>query len=229
MYDWSLLIYCSIWTFGAVLCPGTWGSGAWQALFLLRVQCMGICCRLGPGLYLQSGFTSEGLTLVGFNSIILLFIFNLSHVLSFHVSFYAWLLCDWVVFMIPFYILCHFINCNCFFFKFYFTILYWFCYTSTWIHHECTRVPHPEPSPTSLPILPSGSSQCTSILYPASNLDWWFVSYMILYLFQCHSPKSSHPHHLPQSPKDCSIHLCLFCCLTYRVIVTIFLNSIYMR
>ena len=145
MYDWSLLIYCSIWTFGAVLCPGTWGSGAWQALFLLRVQCMGICCRLGPGLYLQSGFTSEGLTLVGFNSIILLFIFNLSHVLSFHVSFYAWLLCDWVVFMIPFYILCHFINCNCFFFKFYFTILYWFCYTSTWIHHECTRVPNPEP------------------------------------------------------------------------------------
>ena len=31
-----------------------------------------------------------------------------------------------------------------------------------------------------------------------------------------------------QSPKDCSIHLCLFCCLAYRIIVTIFLNSIYM-
>ena len=30
------------------------------------------------------------------------------------------------------------------------------------------------------------------------------------------------------SPKDCSIHLCLFCCLVYRVIITIFLNSIYM-
>ena len=30
-----------------------------------------------------------------------------------------------------------------------------------------------------------------------------------------------------QSAKDCSVHLCLFCCLTYRVIVTIFLNSIY--
>ena len=28
--------------------------------------------------------------------------------------------------------------------------------------------------------------------------------------------------------KDCSIHLCLFCCLVYGVIVTIFLNSIYM-
>src|SRR5574338_580286 len=50
---------------------------------------------------------------------------------------------------------------------------------------------------------------------------------MILYIFQCHSPKSSHPLPLPQSPKDCSIHQCLFCCLIYRVIVTIFLNSIY--
>ena len=52
---------------------------------------------------------------------------------------------------------------------------------------------------------------------------------MILYMFQCHSPKSSHPLPLPQSPKDFSIHLYLFCCLAYRVIVTIFLNSIYMR
>ena len=32
-----------------------------------------------------------------------------------------------------------------------------------------------------------------------------------------------------QSPKDYSIHLCLFCCLAWKVIVTIFLNSIYMR
>ena len=32
----------------------------------------------------------------------------------------------------------------------YLTILYWFCHTSTWIHHECTRVPHPE-SPSHLP------------------------------------------------------------------------------
>ena len=60
-----------------------------------------------------------------------------------------------------------------------------------------------------------------SIQYRASNLDWWLISYMISYMFQCHSPKSSHPLPLPQSPKDCSIHLCLFCCLTYRVIVTI--------
>ena len=65
--------------------------------------------------------------------------------------------------------------------------------------------------------------------YHASNLDWWLVSYMILYMFQCHFPKSSHPLPLPQSPKDCSIRQCLFCCLAYRVIISIFLNSIYMR
>ena len=70
------------------------------------------------------------------------------------------------------------------------------------------------------------SAPAPSILYHASNLDWRFVSYMILYMFQCHSPNSSHPLPLPQSPKDCSIHLCLFCYLVYRVIVTIFLNSI---
>ena len=114
---------------------------------------------------------------------------------------------------------------------FYFTILYWFCHTSTCIRHGCTRVPHPEP-PSHLPphTIPLGhpSAPAPSILYPASNLDWRFVSHMILYMFQCHSPKSSHPRPLPQSPKDCSIHLCLFCCITYRVIVTIFLNSIYM-
>ena len=66
------------------------------------------------------------------------------------------------------------------------------------------------------------SAPVLSILYPASNLDWRFISYMILYMFQCHSPKSSHPLPLPQSPKDCSIHLCLFCCLAYRVLFLLF-------
>ena len=109
----------------------------------------------------------------------------------------------------------------------YLTLLYWFCHTLTWICHGCTCVPHPEP-PSHLPPhpIPLGhpSALAPSILHPASNLDWWFVSYMILYMFKCHSPKSSHPLPLPQSPKDCSIHLCLFCCLAYRVIFIIFLN-----
>ena len=113
----------------------------------------------------------------------------------------------------------------------YFTILYWFCRTSTWICNVCTHVPHPEPPshhPPHTISLGHPSAPAPIIRYHASNLDWWFVSHMILKKFQCHSPKSSHPLPLPQSPKDCSIHLCLFRCLTYRVIVTIFLNSIYM-
>ena len=119
-----------------------------------------------------------------------------------------------------------------FIYLFYFTILYWFCHTLTWIHHGCTRVPHPEPpshlSPHPIP-LGHPSAPALSTLYHALNLDWRFISHVIIYMFQCHSLISSCPCPLPQSPKDCSIHLCLFCCLTYRVIITIFLNSIYMR
>ena len=71
----------------------------------------------------------------------------------------------------------------------YFTILYWFCHTSAWICHRCTCVPHPEP-PSHLPphTIPLGhpSAPALSILYYALNLDWPFVSHMILYMFQCH-------------------------------------------
>ena len=79
---------------------------------------------------------------------------------------------------------------------FYFAILYWFCHTLTWIHHECTCVPYPEPLSHLPPhTIPLGhlSAPALSILYPASKLDWRFISYMILYMFQCHSPKSSPP------------------------------------
>ena len=43
-------------------------------------------------------------------------------------------------------------------------------------------------------------------IFQARILKWGaiafsrFVSYMIVYMFQCHSPKSSHPLPLPQSP-----------------------------
>ena len=119
-----------------------------------------------------------------------------------------------------------------FIYLFYCTILCWFCHTLTWISHGCTCVPHPEPPSHRPPHpIPLGhpSAPAPSTLSHASNLDWRFISHVIIYMFQCHSPISSLPCPLPQSQKDCSIHLCLFFCLAYTVIITIFLNSIYMH
>ena len=110
--------------------------------------------------------------------------------------------------------------------------MYWFYHTLTWIHHGCTCVPHPE-RPSNLPPhpIPLGhpSAPAPSILYHALNLDWRFVSHMTIYMFQCHSPISSHPRPLPQSPKYCSIHLCLSCCLTSIYILFNLLSSIRTR
>ena len=54
----------------------------------------------------------------------------------------------------------------------YFTILYWFCHTSTWIRHRCTWVPNPElPLPPPSPYHLSGSSQCTSPKHPVSCIE----------------------------------------------------------
>ena len=79
----------------------------------------------------------------------------------------------------------------------------------------------PHPIPQGHP-----SALAMSTLSHASNLDWWSISHMVIYRFQCYSLKSSHPCLFPQSPTVCSLHLCLFCCLTYRVIIIIFLNSV---
>ena len=107
-----------------------------------------------------------------------------------------------------------------------------FCHTLTWISHGFTCIPPsqsplPPPSPPDSP----GSSQRTSPehLSHASNLGWWSVSPLMVYMFRCCSLKTLHRRLLPQSPKVCSVHLCLSFCFAYRVIVTAFLNSIYMR
>ena len=113
----------------------------------------------------------------------------------------------------------------------YFTILRWFLpyidMNQPWVY-MCppSQTPsHLPPHPIPLGY-PSAPALCD--LFHALNLNWSSIPHMVIYMFQCHSPKSSHPRPLPQSPKDCSIHLCLFCYLSYRVIITIFLNSIYM-
>ena len=75
------------------------------------------------------------------------------------------------------------------YFLFYFTILYWFCHTLTWIFHGCTWAPHPE-LPSHTISLDHPRAPAPNILYPASDIDWWFISYLIVYMFQCHSSKS---------------------------------------
>ena len=69
---------------------------------------------------------------------------------------------------------------------FYFTILYWFCHTSTRIHHGYTHVPHPESPPTSLPIpslwvIPVHQPQASCILHRTwtgdSFLIWYYTCF----------------------------------------------------
>ena len=121
---------------------------------------------------------------------------------------------------------------------FYFTTLYWFCHTLTWWDRACSGwhgcrpyidlIPswvymcsHSDP-PSHLPPHPfplgHPSAPASSILYHASNLDWWLISHMIIYMFQCHSPIYSHPHRLPQSPQDfnTSVSLLLSCIQGYH-------------
>ena len=85
------------------------------------------------------------------------------------------------------------------------------------------------PSRTPYPIpLGCPSALALSALFHASNLDWQSISHMAIYIFQCYpsnQPTLAFSHRVQVS----SLHLCLFCCLTYRIIVTIFLNYIYMH
>ena len=86
------------------------------------------------------------------------------------------------------------------------------------------------PLPPPSPYHPSGSSQCTSPSHPVSCIEPGLVIHFIYDIIHVSMPFSQiiPPLPLPQSPKDCFIHLCLFCCFSYRVIIAIFLNSIYM-
>ena len=121
---------------------------------------------------------------------------------------------------------------TCFFkliYLFYFTILYWFL---PYIELNLLWVYMCSPSWTSLtppsPSHPSGSSQCNSPEHPVSCIkpglkicftyDILHVSMPFSYLV------SYHPRPLPQSPKDCSIHLCLLlsCIQGYRYLLSKF-------
>ena len=117
------------------------------------------------------------------------------------------------------------------FFKFKFIYFNWrlinlqYCIAFAIHQHESVTSVRVFPILNPLPHLPPHtiplghpSAPAPSILYPASNLDWQFVSYMILYMFQCHSPKSSHPRPLPESKRlfYTSVSLLLSCIQDYR-------------
>ena len=76
------------------------------------------------------------------------------------------------------------------------------------LHMSPPSVPpfHLSPHPTCL-----GCNRAPALgsLHHTANSHWLSILHVEMYMFQCHSPKSSHPLSLPQSPKDCSIHQCL--------------------
>ena len=99
-------------------------------------------------------------------------------------------------------------------------------------HHESTTgiLVFPILNPPPSPYHPSGSSQCTSPKHQVSCFEPGLATHFIYDIIHVSVPFSQiiPPSPSPTESKDCSIHQCLFCCLVYRIIVTIFLNSIYM-
>ena len=115
-----------------------------------------------------------------------------------------------------------------FFLVYFFTLQYCIGFARHW--HEYGLGVHVfpvlNPSPTSLPSHLLGSSQCTSPEHPVSCLKPGLVIYFTWDNLHVLMPFS---HIIPHSPSPTETkRLYLFHCLTYRVIVTIFLNSIYM-
>ena len=66
---------------------------------------------------------------------------------------------------------------------FYFTILYWFCHTSTWIRHGCTWVPNPEPSSHPIPslwVVPVHQPQASCIMHQT-----WTADSLLIWYYTC--------------------------------------------
>ena len=119
---------------------------------------------------------------------------------------------------------------------YYFTILWWFL---PYIDMNQPQVYMCPPSQTPLlppfPSHPSGLSQCTSFECPVSciSLDWWSISHMVIYMFQCYSLKSSHPLLLFIFFNWSIIalqHCVSFCCITWisymSIYIPFFLSSL---
>ena len=108
----------------------------------------------------------------------------------------------------------------------FFTLLYCIGFA---IHQHASAMgvhvlPILNPPPTSLPIpslwvIPVHQPQASSVVHRT----WTGNSFLIWYYTCFNAILPNHPPlPLPQSPKDCFIHLCLFCCLAYRLSLSSF-------
>ena len=76
-------------------------------------------------------------------------------------------------------------------------------------HESATGVHCPLPTSLRTPPRWVVPAPALGALLLAWDLHWLSLSYMVIYMFQLYSLKSSHPRLLPLSPKVCSLHLCL--------------------
>ena len=119
-------------------------------------------------------------------------------------------------------------------FKFYFILLYNTVLVLPYIDMNPPRVymssqswtPLSPPTPYHL----FGSSPCTSPKHPVSCIKHTLMIHFLHDSIHVSMPFSQiiPPSPSPTESKVRPIHLCLFCCLAHRVIITIFLNSICM-
>ena len=137
---------------------------------------------------------------------------------------------------------------------FYFTILYWFCHTltwlfivlickfifnwriialqycvglchtSAWISHRHTYVPSLPPHPT-----PLGCHRAPGLssLRHTANSHWLAILHTVMYMFPCCCLNSSPSLHPPLHSQVCSLCLHLHCCPANRFISSLSLDSIY--
>ena len=106
------------------------------------------------------------------------------------------------------------------------------CHTSTWISYGHTgALPSWTPLPPPSPPHPSGLFQSASFECPASCIELALVVY---FTYGNIHDSMLFSHIIPPlpSPTESSIlffiSVSLFCCLAYKIIIIIFLNSIYM-